>query len=189
MRHSQSEELADGRCTSVGRGDCPGVGSLAIDRRVLVTYLLPGLFSSYRAWVQVHSLDLIVARRELRSGDIIKVRTVSWARTYVYVDLVLIQGAHAETLAVHEIPKNHNPSIDPRWRRDSIDLVLTDPLLSGFDWGAANTRECRGRAAVAANASAVGSRGGGAVGAEAIAHSRAVSSRVSNQDQLNRGYQ
>jgi hypothetical protein len=103
----------------------------------LVTYVIPGLFSSYRAWVQVHSLDLNVPRREMRSGDTIRVNTVSWARTYVYVDLLLVQGAHAETLAVHEIPKNHNPSIDPRWRRDSINLVLTDALLRGFNPGAA----------------------------------------------------
>lgn len=35
---------------------------------VLVTYVIPGLFSSYRAWVQVHSLDLRVPRREIRRG-------------------------------------------------------------------------------------------------------------------------
>jgi hypothetical protein len=103
----------------------------------LVTYVIPGAFSAYRAWVQVHSLDLSVPRREIRAGDTIKVRTVSWARTYVYVDLVLQQGARAETLAVHEIPRNHNPSIDPRWRRDSIDLVLTESALSGFNPGPA----------------------------------------------------
>lgn len=103
----------------------------------LVTYVIPGLFSSYRAWVQVHSLDLSVPHREIRSGDTIRVNTISWARTYVYVDLLLVQGAHAETLAVHEIPKNHNPSIDLRWRRDSISLVLTDALLRGFDPGPA----------------------------------------------------
>jgi hypothetical protein len=103
----------------------------------LATYVIPGLFSSYRAWVQVHSLDLNVPRREIRSGDTIRVNTISWARTYVYVDLLLVQGAHAETLAVHEVPKNHNPSIDPRWRRDSINLVLTDALLRGFDPGPA----------------------------------------------------
>jgi len=48
---------------------------------VLVTYVAPGLFSSYRAWVQVRSLDLIVPHRDLRIGDTIRVNTVSWART------------------------------------------------------------------------------------------------------------
>jgi hypothetical protein len=107
---------------------------------VLVTYLLPGLFSSYRAWVQVHSLELIVPREEIQSGDTIRVRAVSWARTYVYVDLLLIQGSRVDTLATHEIPKNRNASIDPRWRRDSITVVLTQPLLSGYHRGSATVR-------------------------------------------------
>ena len=107
---------------------------------VLVTYLLPGLFSSYRAWVQVHSLDLIVPRGEIQSGDTIRVRAVSWARTYVYVDLLLVQGNHTDTLATHEIPRNRNASIDPRWRRDSMAVVLTPSVLTGFHRGSATVR-------------------------------------------------
>ena len=106
----------------------------------LVMYALPGLFSSYRAWVQVRSLELIAPRAQVRSGDSIRVRTVSWGRTYVNVDLLLLQGSHAETLAFNEIPKNHNASIDPRWRRDSIAVVLTQALLTRFDSGDATLR-------------------------------------------------
>ena len=107
---------------------------------VLVTYVLPGLFSSYRAWVQIRSLDLIVPRRDLRVGDTIRVKTVSWARTWVDVDLVLTQGNRIDTLATHEIEKNHNASIDPRWRRDSMVVVLTPALLAGYNPGAATLR-------------------------------------------------
>jgi hypothetical protein len=107
---------------------------------VMVMYVIPGLFSSYRAWVQIHSLELIVPRRDLRIGDTVRVNTVSWARTWVDVDVVLIQGTRADTLAWHEIPKNHNASIDPRWRRDSISVVLTPSLLAGFARGAAIIR-------------------------------------------------
>ena len=107
---------------------------------VLVVYVLPGLFSSYRAWVQVRSLELIVPSRVIRSGDTIRVRAVSWARTWVYVDLLLVQGDRADTLAVHEIPKNHNASIDPRWRRDSMTVVLTKPFLRQYQPGAATIR-------------------------------------------------
>ena len=107
---------------------------------VLVIYVIPGLFSSYRAWVQIRSLELVVPGVEIRSGDTVRVRTVSWARTHVDVDLLLVQGASAETLAVHEIPKNHNASIDPRWRRDSIVLVLTESLLKKYERGAATLR-------------------------------------------------
>ena len=107
---------------------------------VLATYVVPGLFSSYRAWVQVRSLELIVPSRELRIGDTIRVNTVSWARTWVDVNLLLVQGTRAETLAVHQIPKNRNASIDPRWRRDSIAVVLTQSLLVGYDRGPATVR-------------------------------------------------
>src|SRR4051812_26799219 len=94
----------------------------------LVTYVLPGLFSAYRAWVQVRSLELTVARSEIRSGDTVRVRAVSWARTRVHVDLQLLQGDRSTTLGAIVIPDNHNPSIDPRWRRDSIIIVLSQPL-------------------------------------------------------------
>ena len=103
-------------------------------------YVVPGLFSAYRAWVQIRSLDLIVPRKELHSGDVIRVRTVSWARTYVYVDLFLVQGSRADTLATHEIPRNVNASQDPRWRRDSMTVVLTPALLSRYHSGAAIIR-------------------------------------------------
>ena len=112
----------------------------AVIALVLVMYVIPGLFSSYRAWVQIHSLQLIVPRKDLRVGDTIRVNTVSWARTWVDVDLVLIQGTRSDTLAWHEIPKNHNASIDPRWRRDSMSVVLTQSLLAGFAQGAATIR-------------------------------------------------
>ena len=107
---------------------------------VLSTYVLPGLFSSYRAWVQIRNLDLIVPRKELGIGDTVRVNTVSWARTWVDVDLVLIQGKRVDTLATHEIPRNHNASIDPRWRRDSIIVVLTPSILAGYTPGPATIR-------------------------------------------------
>ena len=107
---------------------------------VVVTYVIPGLFSAYRAWVQVRSLELIVARREIHAGDTVRVHAVSWARTRVHVDLQLIQGARVTTLGTRVIPDNHNPSIDPRWKRDSIVVVLTPPLLAGYQQGAATLR-------------------------------------------------
>ena len=107
---------------------------------ILVTYVIPSLFSAYRAWVQVRSLDLTVARNDLRVGDTIRVNAVSWARTWVYVDLFLIQGKRTDTLATHEIAKNRNASIDPRWRRDSMTVVITPALLAGFEPGPATIR-------------------------------------------------
>jgi hypothetical protein len=103
----------------------------------LVTYVLPGLFSSYRAWVQVRSLELDVGGADIRAGDTIRVRAVSWARTRVRFDLQLVQGAKSAILASRIIPDNYNASIDPRWRRDSIVVVVTEPLLSEYEPGGA----------------------------------------------------
>ena len=107
---------------------------------VLVTYVVPGLFSAYRAWVQVRSLELVVPRSEVRLGDTIRVRAVSWARTRVRFDLQLVQDARSRTLATRVIPDNYNASIDPRWRRDSIVVVMSQTLVAGYDSGAATLR-------------------------------------------------
>jgi len=107
---------------------------------VLVTYVVPGIFSAYRAWVQVRSLELSVPRVEIHSGDTVRVRAVSWARTRVRFDLQLVQDDISRTLEARVIPDNPNPSIDPRWRRDSIVVVMTETLLSGYEPGAAIVR-------------------------------------------------
>ena len=107
---------------------------------VLVTYVLPGLFSAYRAWVQVRILELDVPRSEVRYGDTVRVHAVSWARTRVRFDLQLVQGARSGILAARVIPDNYNASIDPRWRRDSIVVVLTRAILAGYDGGPATLR-------------------------------------------------
>lgn len=100
-------------------------------------YAVPGLFASYRAWVQVRSLELILPATTLRSGDTIRVHAVSWARTTVTVRLLLVQAGRVETLAVRRIPSNVNASIDARWRRDSIVVPLTAATLAGFTRGTA----------------------------------------------------
>ena len=107
---------------------------------VLVTYVAPGLFSAYRAWVQVRSLELTLPGNAIRPGDTVRVRAVSWGRTRVHFDLQLLQGDRSTTLGAHVIPDNHNPSIDPRWRRDSIVVVLTQPLLAQYGRGVATFR-------------------------------------------------
>jgi hypothetical protein len=65
------------------------------------------------------------------------VRAVSWARTRVRFDLQLVQGAKSTILASRVISDNYNASIDPRWRRDSIVIVMADTLPSGYHPGAA----------------------------------------------------
>jgi hypothetical protein len=107
---------------------------------VFVLYAVPGLFSAYRAWMQVKSLDVVVARTDLHRGDTLRVYTVSWARTYVTTRLLLVQGSRTDTLALHRLPPNPNASLDPRLRRDTIVTVVGDSLLARYAGGPATLR-------------------------------------------------
>jgi hypothetical protein len=107
---------------------------------VVVPFAIFGGFSGYRAWVQVHSVALRVPDLELRPGAIVEVDAVSWARTYVTVRLVLMQGAHAETLAVHRIPSNHQASLDPRTQTAHLLIPLTAERLARYHPGEAVLR-------------------------------------------------
>jgi hypothetical protein len=107
---------------------------------VVVPFAIFGGFSGYRAWVQVRRVALRVPDHELRPGGIVEVDAVSWARTYVTVRLVLMQGAHAETLAVHRIPSNHQASLDPRTQAAHLLIPLTAERLARYRPGEAVLR-------------------------------------------------
>lgn len=107
---------------------------------VVAPFLVFGGFSSYRAWVQVRSVTLRVPDYELRSDGVVEVDAVSWARTYVTVRLMLVQGTHAETLAVHRIPSNHQASLDPRTRTAHLLIPLTAERLARYRPGEAVLR-------------------------------------------------
>jgi len=107
---------------------------------VVVPFAVFGGFSAFRAWVQVHSVTMRVPDRELRPGGIVEVDAVSWARTHVTVRLVLTQGAHAETLAVHRIPSHYQASLDPRTRAAHLMVPLTAERLARYRPGDAVLR-------------------------------------------------
>ena len=64
---------------------------------VIVALLAIGAVSSYRAYVQVRSLELS-APRLLTAGSVVTTEVVSSGRTTVDVEVDLIQGAHSEHL-------------------------------------------------------------------------------------------
>lgn len=107
---------------------------------VVVPFAIFGGFSGYRAWVQVRSVALRVPDVELRPGGIVEVDAVSWARTHVTVRLVLVQGTHAETLAVHRIASNHVASLDPRTRSAHLLIPLAAERLAHYRPGEAVLR-------------------------------------------------
>lgn len=96
--------------------------------------------SSYRAWYQVHSVSLESSDRALHRGSMIRSRVVSYGRTYVRARIMLVQGAHAETLAVRVLPSNYEASYDPRVQRAELAVPISDALLARFVPGTATIR-------------------------------------------------
>lgn len=118
--------------------------STKLIRRGILTVILVlmPLFaaSSYRAWVQIKRLDLVVPDTVLRDGATLHAHVVSWGRTFVELRVELIQNQRADTLAIKEVPKNGDPVFDFRPRRDSLVVALTAARLAGFQPGPALVR-------------------------------------------------
>lgn len=65
---------------------------------VVSAYLVIGMIAAYRAYYQVHSLDLQLTDSILRPGSAVETTVVSYARTTVDVRLELVQGQRSVTL-------------------------------------------------------------------------------------------
>jgi len=98
---------------------------------VVVGLLGIGAVSSYRAYVQVRSLE-ITAEKQLSAGSAINVDVTSSGRTPVDVKVELIQGSTVETLFVLHVRGNELGFFDPRPRHASQTGYLTNYLLSPF---------------------------------------------------------
>ena len=98
------------------------------------------LASGHRAYFQVRGLDLRADELVLRAGAAVETEVVTSGRTHADVRVELVQGTHAETLAVQFVRGNEWGSIDPRTRRASQRVVLTPEVLSRFESGAAVLR-------------------------------------------------
>lgn len=103
-------------------------------------YLVIGLIAGYRAWYQVHSLDLTTSEPTLRSGSPITTRVVTYARTPVTVKLELIQGTHSEVLATRGVRSNDWSFFDPRPQQATQTVVLNSEALAHFQTGPAQLR-------------------------------------------------
>jgi len=105
----------------------------------LVVFLSIGAMSTYRAWVQVRSLELR-SDSVLRNGSVVETEVVSSARNGIAVRLELIQGAHAETLDVLRLRGNELGFFDPRSKRAGQKIILTTDHLARFEPGDAVLR-------------------------------------------------
>lgn len=108
---------------------------------VAVPFALLLGFAMYRRWIQVRSLSVSVSGTALHSGSSVIVDASSWATTTMTVRLELVQGARAETLLVHRLPPNApDPTMDPRPRRATLRVVLSDAQISRYRPGEAVLR-------------------------------------------------
>jgi hypothetical protein len=107
---------------------------------LLALCLVTATASGYRAYYQVYGLEIGLTETALGEGSAVPVEVTGSGRTTIAVRVELIQGAHAETLAVQQVRGNEWASFDPRPRRASQRIVLTSEQLARFQNGPATVR-------------------------------------------------
>ena len=113
---------------------------------ILAALLIFGAISAYRAWVQVKSLDLIFPGAPLTAGSTVRVNVVTSGRVPVNVQLELIQGARAETLAVQRVFTHREPFWDFRSITAKMSVTLSPETFARLQAGPALMRAtARGR--------------------------------------------
>ena len=105
----------------------------------IVALLTVEVMSGYRAYYQVQSLELS-APRTLSEGSIVNTSVVTSGRTWVDVEVDLIQGVHSERLIASMVRKNNLGFFDPRTQQASESFTLTRETLSRFQPGRARLR-------------------------------------------------
>ena len=106
---------------------------------VIVFILAIGALSSYRAYVQVRSLELN-APRVLSAGSVVETAVMGSGRTFVDVEVDLIQGTHVERLTHLRLRRDGLGFFDPRTQHGAESVTLTQETLSRFEPGRARLR-------------------------------------------------
>lgn len=116
---------------------------MALIKRVLLAiacaHLLIGLISTYRAYFQIHSLDITTAQ-VLQSGSNINTKVVSYGRTFGDVRLELVQNGKVLKLHDQHVRANEFGFYDPRTQTASFSVLITPQMLEGFAAGPAVVR-------------------------------------------------
>jgi len=102
--------------------------------------LVYGSFCLYRAWVQVKKLDLAIAGAPVLSGSVARVDVITSGRVPVDVQLEVIQGTRAETLAVQRVSTHRNPFWDSRNIASTLTVTFSKDALAELAPGAALLR-------------------------------------------------
>ena len=98
---------------------------------IVAFHLLVGIVSSYRAYYQIHSLD-IVTNPVLQPGSVVQTKVVTYGRSFADVKLELIQGGLAVTLHEQRVAANEFGFYDPRAQKAEFSVSLTPQTLEQF---------------------------------------------------------
>ena len=116
---------------------------LTITKRTIVVvvavHLLIGLISSYRAYYQIHSLE-IFSKQVLQPGSVVQTKVVTYGRSFADVKLELIQGDLEVTLHEQRVTANEFGFYDPRTRKAEFSVNMPPQTLERFAPGSALLR-------------------------------------------------
>src|SRR5688500_16885430 len=125
---------------------------------VVALHLLIGLISSYRAYFQVHSVN-INSSGLLQEGLLIQTKVVSYGRTPVDLRLEIIQNGNVVGLQEHRVAANEFGFYDPRTQTELV-LGTDNPAGIGSTgiWCSCITSDCGRPAPVDASPAALCAR-------------------------------
>lgn len=102
---------------------------------VLAVWLPSAAFSGFRAIVQIFDLDLRMTPGSLRKGTVVHADVVTSGRAHADVVIELRQRTTVDTVGRVLVPGNRDGALDPRPRRGSLRVVLTEDQLARFTPG------------------------------------------------------
>ena len=118
-------------------------GWLSFIKRTLLfiaaVHLLIGLVSTYRAYFQIHRLD-IVANDTVENGSVIQTKIVTYGRALANVQLELVQNGRTLRLGEQRVPGNELGFYDPRTQKAAFSVSITSQMLDRFVDGPATLR-------------------------------------------------
>ena len=106
---------------------------------IVAVHLVIGLISTYRAYFQIHSLEL-KSGNNLQSGSTINAKVVTYGRSFADVRLEIIQNGKVVNLHEEHVPANEFGFYDPRTQTASFSVVITPQMLEQLHQGSAVLR-------------------------------------------------
>lgn len=106
---------------------------------IVAVHLVIGIVSAYRAYFQIHSLE-VTTDQVLKSGSVIKTNVVTYGRSFADVRLELVQNGKALKLYDLHVPANEFGFYDPRTQSGSFSVLITPQILEQFKVGSAVLR-------------------------------------------------